>query len=61
MGDGENTPLQLKFDPRIRLEFRGAAITSDDCGCCSGVTLLLASRSCTGLLPSCTSIRFGEK
>ena len=29
MGDGENTPLRLKFDPRIRLEFRGAAITSD--------------------------------
>ncbi len=29
MGDGENTPLRLKFDPRIRLELRGAAITSD--------------------------------
>ena len=29
MGDGEKTPLRLKFDPRIRLEFRGAAITSD--------------------------------
>ena len=29
MGDGEDTPLRLKFDPRIRLEFRGAAITSD--------------------------------
>ncbi len=29
MGDGEKTPLKLKFDPKLRLEFRGATITSD--------------------------------
>ena len=29
MGDGENTPLKLKFDSKVRLEFRGATITSD--------------------------------
>ena len=29
MGDGEKTPLKLNFDPRVRLEFRGATITSD--------------------------------
>ena len=29
MGDGENTPLKLNFDPKVRLEFRGATITSD--------------------------------
>ena len=29
MGDGENTPLRLQFNPKIRLEFHGATITSD--------------------------------
>ena len=29
MGDGERAPLRLQFNPKIRLEFRGAAITSD--------------------------------
>lgn len=29
MGDGEKTPLRLQFNPKIRLEFHGAAITSD--------------------------------
>jgi len=29
MGDGEKAPLGLKFNPKIRLEFRGSAITSD--------------------------------
>ena len=29
MGDGEKPPLRLQFNPKIRLEFRGAAITSD--------------------------------
>ena len=29
MGDGEKTPLKLHFDPKVRLEFRGATITSD--------------------------------
>jgi len=29
MGDGEKTPLKLKFDSKVRLEFRGATITSD--------------------------------
>ena len=29
MGDGEKTPLKLNFDPKVRLEFRGASITSD--------------------------------
>ena len=29
MGDGEKTPLKLNFDARVRLEFRGATITSD--------------------------------
>ena len=29
MGDGEKTPLKLDFGPKVRLEFRGAAITSD--------------------------------
>ncbi|MCH7626995.1 MAG: IS1380 family transposase, partial [Chloroflexi bacterium] len=29
MGDGETTPLKLKFDSKVRLEFRGATITSD--------------------------------
>ena len=29
MGDGEKAPLLLKFNPKIQLESRGAAITSD--------------------------------
>ena len=29
MGDGEKTPLKVNFDPKVRLEFRGATITSD--------------------------------
>ena len=29
MGDDEKVPLRLQFNPKIRLEFRGAAITSD--------------------------------
>ena len=29
MGDGEKTPLKLTFDSKVRLEFRGATITSD--------------------------------
>ena len=29
MGDGEKTTLKLNFDPKVRLEFRGATITSD--------------------------------
>jgi hypothetical protein len=29
MGDGDKTPLKLNFDTKIRLEFRGATITSD--------------------------------
>src|ERR671919_2301074 len=29
MGDAEKAPLRLQFNPKIRLEFRGAAITSD--------------------------------
>jgi hypothetical protein len=29
MGDGDNAPLKLKFDPKVRIEFRGATITSD--------------------------------
>ena len=29
MGDGDNAPLKLKFDPKVRLEFHGATITSD--------------------------------
>lgn len=29
MGDGEKTPLKFNFDPKVRLEFRGATITSD--------------------------------
>ena len=28
-GDGEKAPLRLKCNPKIRLEFRCAAITSD--------------------------------
>ena len=28
MADGEKAPLRLQFNPKIRLEFRGAAITS---------------------------------
>ena len=29
MGDGEIKPLKLNFDPKVRLEYRGATITSD--------------------------------
>ena len=29
MGDGEKAPLKLNFDSKVRLEFRGATITSD--------------------------------
>jgi len=29
MGDGEKTPSRLQFNPKIRLEFPGAAIASD--------------------------------
>ena len=29
MGDSEKPPLKLNFDPKVRLEFRGASITSD--------------------------------
>ena len=29
MGDGEKTHLKLNFNPKVRLEFRGATITSD--------------------------------
>jgi hypothetical protein len=29
MGGGGKTPLKLNFDPKVRLEFRGATITSD--------------------------------
>jgi hypothetical protein len=29
MGDGGKTPLRLRFNPKIRLEFRSATITSD--------------------------------
>ena len=29
MGDGEKTFLKLNFDSKVRLEFRGATITSD--------------------------------
>jgi Transposase DDE domain group 1 len=29
MGEGENTPLRLQFNPKVRLEFHGSTITSD--------------------------------
>ena len=29
MDDGDNTPLRLQFNPKVRLEFHGATITSD--------------------------------
>ena len=29
MGDGENASLRLQFNPKIRLEFHGATITTD--------------------------------
>ena len=29
MGDGEKVPLRLQFNPKVRLEFHGATITSD--------------------------------
>ncbi len=28
MGDAEKAPLQLQINPRVRLEYHGAAITS---------------------------------
>ncbi len=29
MGDGENAPLRLQFNPKVRLEFHGSTITSN--------------------------------
>ena len=29
MGESSDTPLKLQFDRRVRLDFRGATITSD--------------------------------
>ena len=29
MGDGEKASLRLQFNPKVRLEFHGATITSD--------------------------------
>ena len=29
MGDGDKTPLRFQFNPKVRLEFHGATITSD--------------------------------
>ena len=29
MGDGDKTPLLLQFNPKVRLEFHGATMTSD--------------------------------
>ncbi len=29
MGDGDKAPLRLQFNPKVRLEFHGATITSD--------------------------------
>ena len=29
VGDSEHIPLKLNFNPKVRLNFRGAAITSD--------------------------------
>ena len=29
MGDGEKAPLRLQFNPKVRLAFHGATITSD--------------------------------
>jgi hypothetical protein len=29
MGEGENTPFRLQFNPKVRLEFHGSTITSD--------------------------------
>ena len=29
MSDGEKATLRLQFNPKVRLEFRGATITSD--------------------------------
>ncbi len=29
MGDGENAPLRLQFNPKVRLEIHGSTITSD--------------------------------
>lgn len=29
MGDAESGPVRLSFNPQLRVEFRGAAVTSD--------------------------------
>ena len=29
MGNGEKAPLRLQFNPKVRLEFHGATVTSD--------------------------------
>ena len=29
MGEGQNTPLRLEFNRRLKLEFHGAQVTSD--------------------------------
>ena len=29
MGEAQNHPLQLSFNPRLRIEFQGARVTSD--------------------------------
>jgi len=31
MGDGEKAPPRLQINPKIRLEFRGAALTATSC------------------------------
>jgi len=34
MGDATSDPIRLSFNPQLRVEFRGATVTSD-VGCCS--------------------------
>src|SRR5262245_11820065 len=29
VGDGESSPIRLSFNPQLRVEFRGATVTSD--------------------------------
>ena len=29
MGDAQNQPFQLSFNPRLRIEFQGSRVTSD--------------------------------